>query len=140
MSPCPCPVLVFSRSSAFALLRFHLASRFGVLYAGSQLGFERVAAAHHSPSFIPVVIPEFSTDFDENNDLKGESLINVNVTCDGSAGEGQAGGAGSASSSPCSDGSLCLNGDLGVYCTCYVRESSLEKVRVKIGSHCLVVR
>ena len=70
-------------------------------------------------------------DFDDNNRPKGESLINVDVTCDRWEKEG--GGAGGANvssfaSSPCSEGSLCLDGDLGVLCPCYVRESTLEQV------------
>lgn len=86
--------------------------------------------------------PELNADYDGNKVPKADSLINVNVTCDGgSAGEEGAAGAGggangstpsaSSSSSPCSDGSLCINGYLGVYCLCYLRESALEEVRVE---------
>eukprot|EP00752_Nemacystus_decipiens_P010943 g9725.t1 len=47
--------------------------------------------------------------FDAERQPKGDSLINVVVSCEGS------------SSPPCSDGSSCLDGDLGVYCLCYKR-------------------
>ena len=74
-----------------------------------------------------------NTDYDDDRQPKAESLINVNVSCDGWAAEG-GGGVGdvganySTPSSPCSDGS-CLNGDFGVYCLCYVRESDSKEVR-----------
>ncbi|CBJ33868.1 probable extracellular nuclease (ISS) [Ectocarpus siliculosus] len=47
------------------------------------------------------------------------SLINVNVTCDGWMPF--------SSTPPCSEGSPCIDGDLGVYCQCYTRESSIAK-------------
>lgn len=69
-------------------------------------------------------------------------LLNGNVTCETSlGGEGDDDGSddesdgddGETSSSsfisPCSEGSECLDGDLGVYCRCYMRESTLEEVK-----------
>lgn len=83
-------------------------------------------------------------DFDEYDVPKVESLINIDVTCAGggvsedSASAGPTNGSdsypaswsSSASSSPCSEGSTCLDGIVGVYCLCYVRESSIEEVGV----------
>ena len=43
------------------------------------------------------------------------SLINVDLQC-------------SESGSPCSPGSVCLEGELGVYCQCYERYSTSEEV------------
>eukprot|EP00752_Nemacystus_decipiens_P007772 g6941.t1 len=54
-------------------------------------------------------------------------MINVNVTCEDFVEEG---GGGNPPSSPCSEGSTCLNGDLGVYCLCYMRESTSEQTCV----------
>ncbi|CAN0138387.1 unnamed protein product, partial [Pylaiella littoralis] len=49
---------------------------------------------------------------------RANSFANVNLTCDGVL---------PPSSSPlCSEGSSCLDGDLGVYCHCYKRESTGE--------------
>lgn len=59
-------------------------------------------------------------DFDDDMMPTAEDLINVNVTCNSSFP--------GASSSPCSEDSMCLDGALGVYCLCYVRESTLEQV------------
>ncbi|CBJ26637.1 adhesin-like protein [Ectocarpus siliculosus] len=47
------------------------------------------------------------------------SLISVNVTCDGWMPF--------SSTPPCSEGSPCIDGDLGVYCQCYTRESSIAE-------------
>lgn len=47
-----------------------------------------------------------------------EFIINSQVTCDGSTGD-----------SLCSGNATCIDGDLGVYCRCYVRELSQEEVR-----------
>ncbi|CAM9271368.1 unnamed protein product, partial [Ectocarpus sp. 8 AP-2014] len=47
------------------------------------------------------------------------SLINVNVACD----EWMP----FSSTPPCSEGSPCIDGDLGVYCQCYTRESSIAE-------------
>ncbi|CAM9462085.1 unnamed protein product, partial [Ectocarpus sp. 12 AP-2014] len=47
------------------------------------------------------------------------SLMNVNVTCDGWMPF--------SSTPPCSEGSQCIDGDLGVYCQCYTRESSIAE-------------
>lgn len=69
----------------------------------------------------------YTPDFHDDLSTKKGSLINGNVTCDGWVEEG--GDDYYSSSSPCSEGSPCLDGDLGVYCLCYVRESTLEKVR-----------
>lgn len=60
------------------------------------------------------------------------SLINVNLTCDG--GEAAAAGDDEALLSLCSKGSTCLDGDLGVYCQCYMRESTLNEVRPRRGA------
>lgn len=49
-----------------------------------------------------------------------DALMNINITCDGWARH--------SPSPPCSEGSLCLDGDMGVYCQCYTRESTLEEV------------
>lgn len=46
-----------------------------------------------------------------------DSMINVNVECKDSTG-----------SSLCSPGSTCIQGDVGVYCECYVPEFSGEEV------------
>lgn len=53
------------------------------------------------------------------------SLTNANLRC------GDGGGDDSTSTSPsypCSEGSDCLDGDLGVYCQCYEQRSSLKEV------------
>lgn len=50
-----------------------------------------------------------------------DGLSNVNVTCSG-AGDEQ------ALSPPCSEGSSCVEGDVGVYCQCYVSESTGNEV------------
>ncbi|CAN0005479.1 unnamed protein product [Ectocarpus fasciculatus] len=47
------------------------------------------------------------------------SLINVDVTCDEWMPY--------SSTPPCSEGSQCIDGDLGVYCQCYTRESSIAE-------------
>lgn len=48
-------------------------------------------------------------------------LIDVNITC---SGEGE---------SPCSSGSTCLEGDLGVYCECYPRQSNPNEVLLGVS-------
>lgn len=53
---------------------------------------------------------------------KAESMIDVKVTCDGWTEDGGDG-------PPCSEGSACIEGVLGVYCLCHVLESVLEQVR-----------
>lgn len=57
-----------------------------------------------------------------------DSLVNVNLTCSG-AGEGE------ATSPPCSEGSLCLEGDVGVYCQCYMSKSTGNEV-ITYTTHC----
>lgn len=56
-------------------------------------------------------------------------MINTNVTCEALAKQRGGRGTSASSSYPCSEGSTCLDGDLGVYCQCYERESSWEQVR-----------
>ncbi|CAN0008375.1 unnamed protein product, partial [Scytosiphon promiscuus] len=51
-----------------------------------------------------------------------ESLMNIDLTCDS--------GMPLYPAPPCSPGSVCIDGDLGVYCECYVRESTLEETCV----------
>ncbi|CAM9801896.1 unnamed protein product, partial [Hapterophycus canaliculatus] len=82
-----------------------------------------------------------STHFNDDGVPKGDSLINTDVTCDGWEGREEAASGGGANDSdshaspwsssrphpPCSEGSTCLNGVVGVYCLCYVRESALEE-------------
>lgn len=80
---------------------------------------------HRQTLFTQHKPPQFraSADYDDSGVPKAESLVNVDVTCDGWVGvEGS-----SSASSLCSDG-YCLNGVFGVYCLCYVRESDLEEV------------
>lgn len=48
----------------------------------------------------------------------GDNITTVRFTCDG-GGDGE-------TDPPCSDGSVCLDGDLGVYCQCHVRASTTE--------------
>ena len=63
-----------------------------------------------------------------------DSLTNTNITCrDGvpwAGTQSQDDPSSSLSSSeapPCSNGSACLEGDLGVYCPCYIQRSSLRQ-------------
>lgn len=55
-------------------------------------------------------------------------LVNVNLTC--AVGDLPASGGRGNFTFLCSAGSMCLDGDLGVYCQCYVRESTLKEVSV----------
>ena len=68
-------------------------------------------------------------DFDEDMVPKSNSMTNTNVTCEALAKQRGGRGTSASSSYPCSEGSTCLDGDLGVYCQCYERESSWEQVR-----------
>ena len=64
----------------------------------------------------------FNADFDGNMQPKGEYLTNADASCEG------------GSTPPCSDGSPCLDGDLGVYCLCYGRASNTsQEVRANEG-------
>lgn len=53
-----------------------------------------------------------------------DELVNVNLSC----ADGWDAQDGSSSSWVCSDGSLCLDGDLGVYCQCYESMFTGEEV------------
>ncbi|CAB1100085.1 unnamed protein product [Ectocarpus sp. CCAP 1310/34] len=77
------------------------------------------------PLFLKSLFTE-SSDFDvakaastANEIPTAHSLMNVNVTCDGWMRF--------SSTPPCSEGSPCIDGDLGVYCQCYTRESSIAE-------------
>lgn len=50
------------------------------------------------------------------------SLITVNVTCDGEGSE-------TGTDFPCSPGSMCLDGDVGVFCECYEQRSTGVEVK-----------
>lgn len=61
------------------------------------------------------------------------SFVNANLTCGVDVLE-DSGGTGAASSSGavpsvCSEGSACLNGDLGVYCECYFPQRTLDSTK-----------
>lgn len=52
-----------------------------------------------------------------------DTFTNVEIKCEDNVVEDEG-----SSSSLCSEGSLCLEGDLGVYCQCYKNESTSEEV------------
>lgn len=58
-----------------------------------------------------------------------DELVNVNLSC----ADGWDPQDGSSSSRVCSDGSLCLDGDLGVYCQCYESMFTGEEVGTVCG-------
>lgn len=53
------------------------------------------------------------------------NIVNAKLTCGG----GEDNVDGEKRHSPCSDGRSCVEADLGVYCECYVPESTGEEVR-----------
>lgn len=58
-----------------------------------------------------------------------DSLINANMTCrDERDGGGTPPSNLTATVSICSQGSVCLEGDLGVYCECYFQRSTSKEV------------
>lgn len=58
-----------------------------------------------------------------------DSLTNGNVTCLDYANGGDSSSSDSSDpTSVCAQGSPCLVGDLGVYCSCYLQRSTMEKV------------
>lgn len=61
-----------------------------------------------------------------------DSIINVKLMC--SRGDDEADDGEDIMSRPCSDGSLCMEGDLGVYCECYVPEITGSEVKVPYSS------
>lgn len=65
-------------------------------------------------------------------------LVNGELTCEtivewdddnDSDSDSDDGSTSSSSTWPCSEGSVCLDGDLGVYCQCYQRIFTLEEVK-----------
>lgn len=80
---------------------------------------------------ISILSPKSVADYDDKNFPKADGLVNVNVTCTGG------GEASSSAWSPCSEGSTCLNGAVGVYCLCYELESALEEVRAPNAERCV---
>ena len=70
-----------------------------------------------------------------------DSFTNAKMTCqDGQeeVSQGMTSSSSSSSSSPCSEGSVCLEGDLGVYCQCYRQRSTMKQVRALPWTNMLV--